>query len=309
MVAFSVTYERLPVRPGLGRHVRHDSRSAAYPVDVSGAKLVTTWWTRHLEPLDQDGLGSCTGNAGIGNMATEPYYQTLAPTRRYASTETGAVALYSAATKLDTYPGTYPPDDTGSDGLAIAQALKAAGEISGYVHAFDGPTARLALTQAPGIVGIKWYDGMFDPAPSGEVTVSGALAGGHELSFDGIDVEAARVWFTNSWGPTWGVIQNDLPGRAWMSFTTFDGLIADGGDFIQFTPITAPAPVPVPVPPGPGPVPDPTFLAACETFRTTLAPFAQSNGLCSRKVRAAGRVWLAAEQAWKSGTQAWKALG
>ena len=30
-----------------------------------------------------------------------------------------AVALYSDATKVDAYPGTYPPDDTGSSGLAI----------------------------------------------------------------------------------------------------------------------------------------------------------------------------------------------
>lgn len=248
-----IIQEPLPYHPRLGRNFRRDSRSLAYPVRVDDAQLKTTWWTRHVGPFDQGSLGSCTGNAGEGNMVTDPFFTTLTPADPYTPDEDGAVALYSKATQLDTYPGQYPSDDTGSDGLAVAQALKLVGMISGYTHAFDGPTARLALTKAPGIVGIKWYDGMFTPSPEGEVTISGSLAGGHELSFDGIDVENQRVWFTQSWGPGFGVTRDGIPGRGWMSFETFDSLMADGGDLVQFVPRTAPAPTPTPVPVPPTP--------------------------------------------------------
>lgn len=258
MDLIQIAQEVLPFHGWLGRNFRRDSRSLAFPVNVDGAQLKTTWWQRHVGPFDQGNTGSCTGNAGEGNMVTSPFFETMTPTSLYPGTEDGAVALYSKATQLDTYPGQYPPDDTGSDGLAVAAALKQAGMISGYTHAFDGPTARLALTKAPGIVGVKWYDGMFSTTGDGEVKISGSLAGGHEISADGIDVENRRVWMTQSWGPSWGVTRDGIPGRFWMSFETFDSLMADGGDFVQFVPVTqpAPTPTPVPVPPVPAAVGD-----------------------------------------------------
>lgn len=255
----TIVQERLPHHPLLGRNIRVDSRSLAYPFTGEGLKLVSGNWKRHVGPFDQGQVGSCTGNAAVGKMATSPYFETTAPGDRYSLTEDGAVACYSDATKLDTYPGSYPPDDTGSDGTAVAQALKVSGMIAGYTHATTGAAARLALGQGPVIVGMKWYNSMFTPESDGRMNVdpSSGLAGGHEICFDMIDVDAGQVWYTQSWGPGFGVTRDGVPGRAYFTFDDFDRMVEDQGDATVFTLKTAPAPTPTPVPPAPPPVPTP----------------------------------------------------
>ena len=255
----TVHYERIPsTDPRLARHVRHDSESRRYPFDTAGLTLVSTKHTRRIPVLDQGNLGSCTGNAGIGCLGTDPFYETIVPggvpagaavrlgALLYALDEAGAVQLYSDATKADDYPGQYPPDDTGSDGLTTAKVLTKAGEISGYQHTFTLQVALLVLTVTPWITGVSWYDGMFDPDPDGRVRPTGSVAGGHEFVADELDVDAQAVWFTNSWGPGWGVTRDGRPGRFYMSWDDFGVLLADQGDVTVFTPLTAPTPTPVP---------------------------------------------------------------
>lgn len=293
----TVTYRRIPsTDPRLGRHVRHDSRSRDYAYPTAGLTLVSTKHARRIPVLDQGNLGSCTGNAGIGCMGTDPYYSTIslptlirtsqkmnpqevdelvtafqeaqktrgvmvlppgadvqpARTLAYSLDEAGAVALYSKATQLDDYPGQYPPTDTGSDGLSVAKALQAAGEISGYQHTFTLNDALLALTQTPVITGVNWYEAMFNPDADGRLHPTGAVAGGHEFVVDEIDVENKRVWMTNSWGASWGV-----QGRAYLTWDDWGTLLGQQGDVTVFTPLTAPAPTPTPpvppAPPAPGP--------------------------------------------------------
>jgi hypothetical protein len=249
----AVHFERIPsTDPRLGRHVRHDDRSRAFAYPTAGLTLTSAKHTRRIPVLDQGQLGSCTGNAGIGALGTDPYFETLVdpgavrgtPGSRYSFDEAGAVALYSAATKLDDAPGSYPPDDTGSDGLSVAKALKTAGEISGYQHTFTLTDALLALGKTPVITGVSWHEDMFQPDSDGRVHITGALAGGHEFVVDEIDVETERVWFTNSWGTSWGV-----NGRAYLTFDDWGRLLADQGDVTVFTPLTQPAPTPTPAPP------------------------------------------------------------
>jgi hypothetical protein len=245
-----ITVRRIPsTDPRLGRHVRHDSRSRAYAYPTAGLSLVSTKHTRRIGVLDQGQLGSCTGNAGIGCIGTDPYYDTLAPALKpFTLNEEGAVALYSAATKLDDEPGQYPPTDTGSDGLSIAKALQAAGEISGYQHTFSLNDALLALTQTPVITGVNWYEAMFSPLADGRLVVDGGVAGGHEFVVDELDVENQRVWMTNSWANSWGIA-----GRAYLTWDDWGRLLSEQGDVTIFTPLSQPAPTPTPVPPSPAP--------------------------------------------------------
>jgi hypothetical protein len=272
----TIVQETLPYHPKLGRNFRIDSRSLAYPYEPVSQIQTDGDWKRHVAPFDQGELGSCTGNAAIGCMATSPYYETTmrSPVDQmlaFSLDEVGAVDCYSKATELDTYPGTYQPTDTGSDGTAVAQALKNAGMISGYTHAESGKLARLALGEGPIIVGMKWFNSMFEAGADGRMTVdrTSGLAGGHEIVFDGIDVGAGRAWFTQSWGENFGVTRDGVPGRAWFTFDDFDALIDDEGDATVFTLRTAPAPTPVPVPPVPDPGPgcdDQTLWQALHHF-------------------------------------------
>jgi hypothetical protein len=162
-------------------------------------------------------------------MMTEPYY-----TAGRALDEASAVQLYELATHYDRVTGSYPPDDTGSTGLAVAKAAKKDGYISAYTHAFGLDHALGALTLAPVIAGINWYDSFDTPHPTGEcpLTAGATVRGGHEIELFGVDVENQRIWAYQSWGPTWGGLHN---GTFWFSFDTFKQLLAEKGDVTAFT--------------------------------------------------------------------------
>lgn len=243
---------QLPHHPLLGRHVNHDPRSRAYAVQPTATTLVATRHAASIGILDQGQLGSCTGNAGVGAAYREPIVINAGQVftwKAYSPDETGAVALYSEATKLDGYAGTYPPTDTGSDGLSVAKALQKAGIISGYLHAFTLQSALLQLMTTPLITGITWYESMFDPDFSGLLTVdpNSGVAGGHELCVDeyvpASGSAPAMVGGPNSWGSMWG-----KGGRWYMTVEDWGTLLADDGDVTAFVPATQPAPVPTPTP-------------------------------------------------------------
>lgn len=255
---FTIRYKRYDaVDPRLGRHVRHDSRSLSYlyPETADPKTLTSVRHERHIPTLDQGDLGSCTGNAATGNLGTAAFWdqgeQVLSATDADAD-ETYAVGVYSDATKIDPYSGTYPPTDTGSDGLSVAKVLKNRGIISGYQHATSLNAALNALASQPVIIGVEWRNDMFDPDKDGRIHITGAVAGGHEIVLDELDVENERVWIHNSWGDSWGV-----DGRAYLTWDDFGTLLKADGDVTIFTPITEPAPVPTPPTPDPTPTPDP----------------------------------------------------
>jgi hypothetical protein len=205
----------------LGRHKEHDPRSLNYPAQT--AAVVTKVWTHYGAVLDQGQVGSCTGNAMAQALNTKP----LRAVGRALLREADAVQLYSAATALDNVPGTYPPDDTGSSGLAVAKAAQNAGYITGYTHAFDLDHVLGALMLGPLICGTDWHQDMFNPDPDGTVHPTGAIAGGHEYLLLGVHPRMERLTFLNSWSKSWG-----YHGRFYMSFDDFDGLLNAGGDAV-----------------------------------------------------------------------------
>lgn len=218
--------EHIPEQPvvgkPLGRHIEHDPRSRAYAVIVDhAAPLRTVHHRRYGSPFDQGNLGSCTGNACAGALNTKPLHAIGGPTL----TEIEAVALYELATQLDGFPGAYPPEDTGSSGLAVAKAAVQKGLITSYRHAFGINDALQVLQAGPVITGINWYEGFDQPDPSGLVTISGQVRGGHEIEVLGYDALSKEIILENSWGLGWGV-----NGRFRMSVDTWARLLGEGGD-------------------------------------------------------------------------------
>ena len=235
-----VKYVKIPrTDPRLGRNIEHDERSRAFAFRAAPAiELKSVRHTRNIPVLDQGSLGSCTGNAGIGACGTDPLYGTLTSLVTDFS-EDAAVALYSDATKIDEWAGEYPPEDTGSSGLAIAKILLARGWISQYQHTFTFEDMLAALQQGPVLFGTYWYNNFFSPDEKGFITkaANDTVAGGHEIVCDEVNVEQEYVGFTNSWGEGWG--DN---GRFYTSFALLKELLAEEGDVVVPIPLVGTEP-------------------------------------------------------------------
>lgn len=256
--------ERDERRFGLGRHVHHDAQSRRFPFRPvhAAAHLGPVHHERHVPIFDQGELGSCTGNAALGILATGPYWDAepqswhdhgpLSGTTRIPWTEEGAVMVYSAATQIDGLDGVYPAEDTGSDGLSAAKVLTEAGIIPGYEHTFSLADALAALQHFPLLVGTVWTESMFEPGSGGLIKPTGATLGGHEWIVDEYVPAGSRtatggqpnidlIGGTTSWGESFGV-----RGRFYMSVKDFGRLLDADGDVIVLTPPNAPAPSPLP---------------------------------------------------------------
>lgn len=258
-----------------GRHVEHDSRSRAYALseDLLGSSTgyVSATHTVNAPVLDQKNVGACTGFASEADVSADPLYAAIPaslkarPTGDVTTDNDQGMALYGSATSLDSIKGTYPPNDTGSTGLAAAKAAQKAGLISGYQHALSLDAALKGVGLLPGITGVNWYEGFDNPDATGRVKISGSVRGGHEFCVYGIDVPGQLVWARNSWGASWG-----LNGNFCFSWDDWGRLLDEQGDVTFFVPLTSPAPQPNPPAPTPTPTPDDVDAAMAKAARTWL---------------------------------------
>lgn len=219
MITADYTYRAFPERPDnparLGRHGWFDSRSLDHAIErdseAMSAPLRTVHWARRIEILDQGQLGSCTGNAGTGALGTDPFFDHVLA-KGLKLDESYAVNLYSAATQVDACPGSYPPEDTGSSGLAVCKVLKASNIISGYRWATTASGLVRLLQAGPVLLGMPWYEAFFSPDRRGFIDSarwqSSQLAGGHEVEIVGVDLAPhlaeSVLTLANSWGTGWG---------------------------------------------------------------------------------------------------------
>jgi hypothetical protein len=207
----------------LGRHLdaaeRHDPRSRAFPAAVAPLESVTH--IHHGPVLDQGAIGSCTGNATAQALNCDP----LMPADRRVLTEADALAIYSAGTRIDKYPGTYLPTDTGCDGLSVAKAAVKLGVATAYDHAFGLAHTLGALVLRPVMIGIPWTQGMFHLDDDGYLEPLGPVVGGHEVCLTAIDTAAENVTVLNSWSSSWGT-----NGTAKMRWAILGQLLGQGGD-------------------------------------------------------------------------------
>lgn len=203
----------------LGRKVNHDPRSLAHPAAKSGEHRPVVHRT-YGAVLDQGNIGSCVGNASAHALNTKG----VRHIGDHSLKEDDAISIYMAATSIDPWPGSYPPDDTGTDANSAAKAMRNAGYISAWQHAFGLDHVLAALQLAPVMLGITWYESMFSTDAQGYVHPDGKVAGGHEVLIRG-DNAKGTVLVRNSWGRGWGV-----HGDFKLRYADLNALLRDGGD-------------------------------------------------------------------------------
>lgn len=250
-----------PTDPRLGRHVLHDARSAFYAHGVMPRSAVkSVEWERHIPILDQGQLGSCVPNNAPEILGTDAIGYTGVTSVTVATADTKgeftagsvwnldedfALRMYRLVTRLDSYPGAWEPDDTGSDGLALAKALKMLGFADKYTHAFSYRALVSALQSGPVTLGLEWENSMFRTQPDGRITIDYAsgVAGGHQVFAREFDAENDRVWIDNSWGAD----GFGLDGRGWFQGSELAVHLKRAGDVtVPHLVTAAPAPAPAP---------------------------------------------------------------
>jgi hypothetical protein len=183
--------------------------------------------------LNQGNVGACTGFTGAHALNHSPLRQAIRPGLTQRAMQ--ALAFYSRASQLDPWPGSYPPNDTGSSGLAVCKAMQELAHISGYQWAFGFTHGLSQIAQGPLMQGTEWTYSMMVPDRDGRCHPTGDLAGGHEYLWVGVDVAARRSWFLNSWGLGWGgaALVAGRRGHFYLTWDDHAALLARDGDLVR----------------------------------------------------------------------------
>ncbi len=190
----------------------HDPRSDNYGVaEVLGTvEEKPKLWTPSSLHIDQGREGACVGFGWTNELLASPKPDTTAS---LVAAERFALASYNEFKRNDEWLG---EDYDGTSVLAGAKVTKAHGRIGEYRWARSIEDVRGAVIQeGPVVIGIPWYDLMYDTRPSGLVEVGGNIVGGHclliygyhpSMRIYGEDWNARfRVFrWKNSWGPGYG---------------------------------------------------------------------------------------------------------
>lgn len=170
-----------------------------------------TWTLR--DSLDQGQEGSCVGHGWAHELAATPI-PVPNMTHEYAVEK-----IYWEAQKIDDWEGgSYPDADPRYEGtsvLAGAKICQSLGFIDEYRWALSLDDLVLALGHlGPAVIGVEWFEGMFDTDEKGFIHPTGRRSGGHCLCIIGVamyrnrdrSIDYTRSYFIlqNSWGPSWG---------------------------------------------------------------------------------------------------------
>lgn len=213
---------------------RFDERSRNYAIRslLTPVAPRPVLWRASKWRLDQGREGACVGFGETAEILSTPMagkFEDIQAAEQFARD------LYLAARRVDEWEG---EEDNGTSVLAGMKVLTAAGWFSEYRWCFSVEDIKLALTSfarkggGPVVIGIPWYDSMYETLPTGLVKVEGSLVGGHCILLTGyhpsmrIGNERLEVFkWRNSWGPTYG-----RNGDGYIKVADLAALLADNGE-------------------------------------------------------------------------------
>lgn len=225
--------DRSKLKLGRKRGPLSKARKASY---VEAAGVSSAFWPPLIpSAIDQRDLGACTGFATVDARLSKPFALFTLPKpygefSTIADFEGLARDIYSGATKRDPWPGSWPPNDTGSNGSSALAEAKSKGVVDSFYSVATLADLQIALQSGPCIAGVDWYDGMFSPDNCGQLSMTGAIAGGHEVAFVGVDVDRKLIWGLNSWGDGFGVRWENHGGYFNLTYGTVSKLLAADGE-------------------------------------------------------------------------------
>lgn len=172
----------------------HDPRSREYGIRrlAIAAPTKPVWWAGG-PVLDQGAEGACAGFAAAGEAAASPI-------RVKGITDRYAFDWYARAKQLDEFPGV---DYEGTSINATMKVGRERGLWAAYHWAFGVEDVKRALLTGPVVIGIPWYESMYETRPDGSVVIGGELVGGHALLVTGWAPSYGRIGETFRWRNSW----------------------------------------------------------------------------------------------------------
>jgi hypothetical protein len=190
-------------RPILDLRFHKDPRSRSYRARdevARTARFKRVWTTRKAGPLDQGREGECVGFACAGELAAKPAAFTV-------TDETGR-KIFAAARSIDLSEGRDFPD--GATVIAGLQACRRANYFLKFLWCFGiDDTINWIVRRGPVILGIPWYDGMYDPDTRGLLRVVVSLSVVMRLwrtAFGLLILSLAMYWYLLIVGVRLGVL-------------------------------------------------------------------------------------------------------
>jgi len=193
----------------LDRVVRFDEKSREFPIRelLSGGRLSNKLW-KCEHHLDQGREGACVGFAWAHELNAVPF--------KVRVMESTARTIYYAAQQWDQWAGT---EYDGTSVIAGAKTVHSLGHMPEYRWAFGIDDVLRTLSEhGPVVLGVNWYEGMFNTNEEGFIAPTGNLAGGHAILAKGVKFRIRKkncFWWEelpepiitlhNSWGTDWGV--------------------------------------------------------------------------------------------------------
>lgn len=214
----------------LDRVLQFDERSREFPVrklvDLEKPLRAYTW--RCLKALDQGPDGACVGFGVTHELIARPA-EVQGLDAKYAKEN-----IYWEAQKIDPWGGgSYPGAGYYYQGTSVLAGVKVAhklGWMDSYYWAFSfHEFAQTIGRHGPAVIGINWYEGMFQPDSNNFIHPTGYVAGGHCVLVNSISVSNERFTIHNSWGPHWG--DN---GEVYISFSDMERLLKEDGEACFF---------------------------------------------------------------------------
>ena len=208
--------------PRLRRHIVHDSRSLAFPLEQVVDK--STWHTKSIRVYDpRPNPNQTVGNCTCCSKASQ--LNAVGNRRRGVVLDMKwAMNAYHVETGLDPFPGQYPGQDTGSNGLSsckTAQLLGVGGPYRWIFNGADGIVQAIMSGLTPS-VGTRWTEGMFNRDSDLVIRPTGADAGGHQYVYNRYDKARDLLGGLCWWGDDWR--------NFWIKRGAANELVMDKGD-------------------------------------------------------------------------------
>lgn len=209
------------LHPFLGRQKVQDPASRGFPmgIPVNPASWTTKLIRIYDPPVNPNQChGECTGCANAMMLNSEG--------NRIAKQVLNlnyAHKCYSGASKIDPFEGSWPPEDTGSSGLAAAKTAQTMKTGGAYRWIFGGADEVVQTIMAGRVVsvGTWWYEGLMRKDSMLNVEPTGNRIGGHQYVVRGYDKAKDSV-VIRCW---WGSYRD-----AYLKRSHLNALLLDGGD-------------------------------------------------------------------------------